>query len=83
MVPFKPVPVINIPGIGELSAVAACEQMKVASQNDKVQLQKAKNMTYLKGFYDGVTITHVVRTSAVLVIHCLCPDNGCGRICWH
>ena len=58
MVPFKPVPVINIPGIGELSAVAACEQMKVASQNDKVQLQKAKNMTYLKGFYDGVTITH-------------------------
>ncbi len=56
MLPFKPVRIINIPGIGELSAVTACEQMKVTSHNDKMQLQKAKNMTYLKGFYEGVSI---------------------------
>lgn len=26
------------------------------SQNDRVQLEKAKEMTYLKGFYEGVSI---------------------------
>ena len=28
--------------------------MKVTSQNDRVQLEKAKELTYLKGFYEGV-----------------------------
>jgi leucyl-tRNA synthetase len=54
VLPFKPLPVINVPGIGEFSAVTACEQMKVTSQNDKEQLKKAKELTYLKGFYEGV-----------------------------
>lgn len=52
--PYTPVPIINIPGIGNLSAVTACDQFKVNSQNDRVQLEKAKEMTYLKGFYEGV-----------------------------
>lgn len=54
VLPYSPVPIIDIPGIGNLSAVTACDQFKVTSQNDKVQLEKAKEMTYLKGFYDGV-----------------------------
>ena len=28
--------------------------MKVNSQNDRVQLDKAKEITYLRGFYEGV-----------------------------
>ena len=47
-------PIIDIPELGDLSAVTACEQFKVASQNDHAQLEKAKEMTYLKGFYEGV-----------------------------
>lgn len=32
------------------------EQLKIQSQNDKEKLQEAKELIYLKGFYDGVRI---------------------------
>ena len=48
------IPIIDIPGLGNLSAVTACEVQHVTSQNDKQNLEKAKAMTYLKGFYEGV-----------------------------
>lgn len=54
VLPFNPVPIINIPGLGQLSAVTACDQLKVNSRNDQQKLEKAKEMTYLKGFYEGV-----------------------------
>lgn len=55
VVPYTPLPIIHIPEFGDCSAVYACEKMKVNSQNDKDQLEKAKEMTYLKGFYEGVS----------------------------
>lgn len=55
VLPYTPVPIIHIPELGDLSAVYACDKMKVTSQNDKDQLEKAKEMTYLKGFYEGVS----------------------------
>ena len=55
MLPFQPVPIIEIPEFGNLSAIYACDKMKVNSQNDKELLEKAKEMTYLKGFYEGVS----------------------------
>ena len=54
VLPYKPVPIIDVPELGNLSAVTVCEQLKVASQNDRQKLDKAKDMTYLKGFYEGV-----------------------------
>jgi len=55
VLPFNPVPIIEIPEFGNLSAIYACDKMKVNSQNDKELLEKAKEMTYLKGFYEGVS----------------------------
>ena len=43
-----------MPGFGDLAAVTVVEQLKIQSQNDTVKLQEAKEMVYLKGFYDGV-----------------------------
>lgn len=41
---------------GNLSAITACDQFKVNSQNDAKQLADAKEMTYKKGFYDGIML---------------------------
>ncbi|KAF4523284.1 hypothetical protein B566_EDAN009407 [Ephemera danica] len=56
VLPFEPVPIINVPDFGTLSAVTVYEQLKIQSQNDKDKLQQAKEMVYLKGFYDGVML---------------------------
>ena len=54
VIPFNPVPIIDVPGFGDLSAVKACTDLKIKSQNDTVKLQQAKEQVYLKGFYEGV-----------------------------
>lgn len=42
--------------MGNLVAVTLYNQFKIQSQNDKIQLMKAKEIAYLKGFYDGVML---------------------------
>ncbi|XP_049764859.1 leucine--tRNA ligase, cytoplasmic [Schistocerca cancellata] len=54
--PFDPIPVIEVPEYGQLTAVTLCEQLKVQSQNDHEKLQQAKELAYLKAFYDGIMV---------------------------
>ncbi|XP_004342431.1 leucyl-tRNA synthetase [Capsaspora owczarzaki ATCC 30864] len=56
VLPFEPVPIIRTPTMGDLAAVKACDEFKVASQNDAVQLAAAKEKVYREGFYEGVFI---------------------------
>lgn len=56
VMPFEPVPIIDIPEYGTLAAPLLYEKLKIQSQNDKDKLQEAKELVYLKGFYDGVLI---------------------------
>ncbi|XP_022906298.2 leucine--tRNA ligase, cytoplasmic [Onthophagus taurus] len=56
VLPFNPIPIIDVPEFGNLSAVNVYEKLKIQSQNDKEKLREAKEMVYLKGFYDGVML---------------------------
>ncbi|XP_052598053.1 leucine--tRNA ligase, cytoplasmic [Peromyscus californicus insignis] len=56
VLPFEPVPVLEIPGIGTLPAVTLCDELKIQSQNDREKLAEAKEKLYLRGFYDGVML---------------------------
>lgn len=56
VLPFEPIPIIEVPTLGNLSAVTAYTQFKIQSQNDREKLQSAKELVYLKGFYDGVLL---------------------------
>ncbi|KAJ8952428.1 hypothetical protein NQ318_014520 [Aromia moschata] len=56
VLPYEPIPILNIPEFGDLAAVTVYEKLKIQSQNDKEKLLEAKQMVYLKGFYDGIML---------------------------
>lgn len=56
VLPFEVIPIINIPGFGDVAAEKVCQDLGIKSQNDKEKLAEAKRLTYLKGFTDGVMI---------------------------
>ena len=56
MVMFDPVPIIDIPEFGSLTAVKLCDDLKIRSGNDKDLLKIAKDKAYLKGFYEGIML---------------------------
>ncbi|KAJ3694012.1 hypothetical protein LUZ60_009492 [Juncus effusus] len=56
VLPFKVVPIINIPEFGDKSAEKVCIELKIKSQNDKEKLAEAKRLTYLKGFTEGTML---------------------------
>lgn len=54
VLPFEPVPIIELEPYGRLAAPKICSEMKIQSQNDRDKLAEAKEKIYTKSFYDGV-----------------------------
>ncbi|CAM9242157.1 unnamed protein product, partial [Ectocarpus fasciculatus] len=54
--PFEVVPIVEIEGYGNMSAVTMCERLNIRSPKDTELLKKAKDEVYLKGFYEGVML---------------------------
>ena len=51
VIPYEPVPIVDVPELGNLSAIVACDRLKIQSQNDREKLQEAKELVYLKGIF--------------------------------
>jgi len=56
VMPFQVVPIIEIPGYGNMSAVTMCERLGIKTHRDTEKLKQAKEETYLKGFTEGVML---------------------------
>jgi len=54
MVAFDPVPIIDIPGFGNLIAVKVCEDMGITNQHEEEKLEEAKDVCYGKANSVGV-----------------------------
>ncbi|XP_042206622.1 leucine--tRNA ligase, cytoplasmic-like [Homarus americanus] len=65
MVNFDPVPIIDVPEYGSLSAPTICQMMGIKSQNDRDKLLEAKEKVYLRGFYEGTLLVGELRGKKV------------------
>jgi leucyl-tRNA synthetase len=51
--------------LGDLTAVALCESLKIKNQNDKELLVTAKDEAYKKGFHEGIMLVGTFAGSKV------------------
>ena len=56
---FNPVPIINLPSFGNLSALKVVEEKKIVSYKDADKLKEAKEAVYKEGFYEGVMLVGI------------------------
>ncbi|KAJ7997238.1 hypothetical protein DPEC_G00226900 [Dallia pectoralis] len=65
VLPFEPIPIIDIPGYGSMSAPLVCDELKIQSPNDREKLAEAKEKVYLKGFYEGIMLVDAYKGQRV------------------
>ena len=56
MVCMDPIPIIDIPELGNLSAIKLCDELGIKSHLEKEKLTEAKEKVYTKGFYSGLML---------------------------
>ncbi len=53
VLPFKAIPILETPTLGNMSAAHIVTEMKIKSQNERDALEKAKAIVYKQDFYEG------------------------------
>ena len=56
VLPYEPIPIIDVPDLGNLCAVTTCDQFKVKSQNDKDQLPKRQKSWLIRKAFMKVRV---------------------------
>ena len=67
---IAPVPIISVPGYGEVPAREICERMGIDSQRDDDRLEEATTQIYNKEFYEGVLRENCGRFAGQKVSEC-------------
>lgn len=66
IMPYDPVPIINTPELGDISAEKCVHDMKISGPNDKAKLEEAKKLCYYKGFHHGTMIIGEYKGKSVI-----------------
>ena len=56
---FDPIPLIDVPGMGNICAKTAVEELKIQSHKDHKKLDEAKDKCYQEGFNKGIMLMGV------------------------
>eukprot|EP00727_Mastigamoeba_balamuthi_P002940 m51a1_g12643 putative leucyl-trna synthetase (1011) ;mRNA; r:111-3323 len=56
ILPFELVPVLRVPEYGDVAAEALCRELRISGPDESALLEKAKERSYLTGFYNGQMI---------------------------
>jgi len=56
---FDPIPLIEVPGMGNLCAQFAVEELKIQGHKDTVKLEQAKDKCYQEGFTKGIMLVGI------------------------
>lgn len=62
---LSPIPIIHSPTYGDCSAVTVAMQLGIKSQNDAVNLEKAKDLVYKDDFYSGIMLVGPLKGKSV------------------
>jgi len=86
ILPFEVIPIIEVPEFGTTSGIAGCKMFKIKSENDELQLQKAKEEIYLKGFNFGKFIAgeyegQLVKNVKQIIKDKLIAGGHAGKYC--
>lgn len=73
-----PVPILELPGVGECAAERLCVERGVKSQYDAELLKEIKEICYRQGFYDGVMKMGPFAGRKVQEAKALCRDLMVG-----
>ena len=76
VLPYEPIPIIDVPDLGNLCAVTTSDQFKVKSQNDKDQLQEEKSWPIGKDFMKVRAYRISINFYSTMIIHSDAIDLG-------
>lgn len=68
IVKIKPIPIIESKDFGTIPAQRICEELQIRNQMERKKLEKAKQIIYKKGFYEGIMLVGKYKGEKVEIV---------------